>query len=473
MLNQPFVSIYFGKDCLQVVSLDQKKYKVKNICSAKIPSGTIKNNTVVDTKIVSKIISDIWSKTKINEKFVSLIIPEYSTFIKTVNLPNIELSEIKEALSWNLQEILPTPPEKTVVDWKIIAKNEKGYEVLVVSVEKSVLDSYLTPVEDAGLLPLMVEIPSVSLSKLIDSKEETQILIYVGSAESVFLFQSEGKLIGSSIVFDDNPGEIVKTAKRMVLHYDKFKVNRILLAGDIKNDLQNNLSESIKAPVDLIDSKFSNVEESIIKKYLIPISSQMQKPNIPEDPFSINLLPDNFVSDYKNIQSRLQVWSLTLASSLFVWIAFLGTLFSYLIINENLKNAKINLTNTPVDKNSIQQTVDKIANINKLTEKVMAVKTQTDPTKLLNEIFSSKPDGITINSYDIDFDKGLGIVSGIALDRNVLVKFRNDLDNLEIISSAELPVSSFEMDTNLEYQIKFSFSEPVTQTSKIKVDNIN
>lgn len=438
--------------------MDQRGHKVKNICSAKIPAGTIKNNCVVEQKVLAKIISDIWDKTKIKEKFVSLIIPEYSTFIKTINLPDLNISEINEALSFELQEILPTPLDKTVVDWKIIGKNEKGYEILVVSVEKSILDSYLSPVEDSGLLPLIVEIPSVSLSKLIESKDDTQILIYVGNSESVFVFQSEGKLLGSSIVLDDNGNEIIKTAKRMMLHYEKYKPSKILLAGKINDSLKNGLCEISKIPVELIDNVFPGVEESVIKEYLIPVSSQMQTPNVPEDPFSINLLPDNFVVEYKNIQARLQIWSLTLASSLFVWIAFLGVLFSYLLTNDNLKCAKSTLANTPVDKNSIQETINRINTVNDLSLKITKTRPEIEPINLINQIFLSKPEGLIITSYDIDFEKGLGLITGSAVERSAMVEFRNKLEELENISSVDLPVSSFELTQNPEFKINFVIS---------------
>lgn len=458
MLSKSFISIYVTEDSIQLVELNDSKKKASRYSTFELPDQLIKNNKIEDCLTFSKILKEVWKKLKINEKFISLIIPEYSSLIKILDLPNVNMSEIAEAVTWQLQELLPQPIEEYVMDWKILIKNEKGYQILAVAIERDVLGTYLTSCEGAGLYPVVVGIPSVSLINLIENKSSSCLFAYIGESETIFVVSQNEVILGSSVVGNSDIGELLKTAKMMIAHYKQTNVSKIVLGGKVNPQISEELNKALQLPVEVLPKSISNMSQEDFQKYLIPLSSQLQDPDIPADPFSLNLLPSDLIKEYKNAKVRLQTWSLTLASSLFVWISLIVSLASYFFMNQQINLQKQKLGQIPQSILKMSDVIQDIKNANEMSGKILAVKKVSfSSTGLVNKIYNSKPQEVVINMYDIDLDKGTGEIEGIAQNRQSLVTFRENLEKNTDIGNIEIPISNFESGSNLEFIMKFNY----------------
>ena len=85
MLKKNFVSIVFSANKLQILKLNSSKKKVEKHLTIDIPDGLIVNHKVQDVDILAKLLGQVWKKAGIKEKTVGLVVPEFSTFIKTLN----------------------------------------------------------------------------------------------------------------------------------------------------------------------------------------------------------------------------------------------------------------------------------------------------------------------------------------------------------------------------------------------------
>jgi DNA-binding ferritin-like protein (Dps family) len=464
MFKKSFVSLYFLPGELQIIQLDAGKKKIKKYATIGLPEGLIENYKVTDKKALTKILKSAWKKIQLKEKSIFIVIPEFSTFVKLFELADIEISELHEAVGWQVHEFLPETLKETMMDWKIISRGKKVYQILAVAVNKDILSRYIEAVEDAGLFPLVVEIPSLSLTRIAANDKEASLVIYLSSKNAVMVILDKDKVLGSSVVQDRDVQDLESTAKRMASHFKNIKITKLMVGGvNIDKSLIEKLSKSFGLRAELLSKSIKGLKEEEIQKYLIPISSQLQEPAEPADPFSLNLLPANLVDKYKRKKLKLQVWGLTLTITLFVSILFLLTLGIYIFMTQQISDFKSQNTAAFQLASKREEAMKQVRDINLMVDKVYSIR-QADmlPQEVLNDIARSSTGGIAVSDYKIDLDKGIVVLLGTATDRQSLLTFKQNLEGNPKVSQLEIPISSFTEEFNLDFEASFIYSkEPI------------
>lgn len=428
------------------------------MASVSLPAGVIENHTVKDEKALSKILRESWQKLKINEKTVGIVIPEFATFTKLLSLPGLQTGELSEAINWQAKDFLPTGKEDMSVDWKLVEKNKEELKVLVVAVKQQILNSYVSSIDEAGLLPVIVEIPSLSLSRLIGEEKQDSLIVYTLEGEGILLVTKNGGILGSSVVFNSDKSDIVSTAKRISKHFD-VDIKKIYIAGDLLGSgITSELEEIFKVVPSSIEINIEGLESKMFNEYLIPISLQFKKAFEPSDPRTVNLLPDFLVNRYKQKRVSIQVWGVTLTITLFIWSSFLLVLTMFLFLNQQYSSdlAKGNEQGSILQQR--KQTVQQVNQINSTVDKVEEIRSAfVDPKSVLNDIFASSNENLVIQNYVLDLDKGSVRLEGVSSDRSNLIEFKQALEGLDEVDKVTIPISNFEVDENLEFTADINY----------------
>ena len=332
MSGKKFVSIYFTQNKLQVARVDKTQKEVELFASVDIPPGLIAEYKVKDPKALSEIVKKIWLTHTIKEKLVGLVVPEFSTFTKSIDLPQVPLVELDEAVRWEAQDFLPTEVKDSVMDWKITRKLENSYQILSVAIPKDILAGFVDAVSLAGLFPIVVETPSLSLSRISDGDATGSLVIYANVGEAILLVREGEKILGSSVVDSSNQRAVLQTAIRMIAHYETVDVKKVQVGGmEIGKELYTGLSQDLKLPVEWMQFKAKGLDPKALQNYLIPLSLQLKDPTEPSDENSINLLPPSWVKSHRNKKLLGQIKGLVFVSSLVVLANFVVILIVFVL----------------------------------------------------------------------------------------------------------------------------------------------
>jgi hypothetical protein len=73
----------------------------------------------------------------------------------------------------------------------------------------------------------------------------------------------------------------------------------------------------------------------------------------------------------------------------------------------------------------------------------------------------------------MDFQKGSMVLNGVSVDRTSLINFEKNLEAVPEITQVTIPISSFEKETDLEFQLSFQYTKnlPLQQLNQIKAGN--
>lgn len=468
MLKRAFVSLSFSSSKkLQILQLESSKKKVKKFLSTDLPDGLIQNLRVQDEDALAKILKDLWKKTGFREKSVGIVVPESTTFTKTISLPKLITGELDEAVRWQAYEFLPYRPKEVVIDWKIIKEEELNYQILIVAMQKDILQGYVRAASKAGLFPLVVETPSLSLVRISDDVKEGRLVLYESFGEAILLVAEGEKIIGSSVVNIDDHEEVVRMSKRMLRHYEDLTVERVVVGGPkIDQQIAKKLEKELGKQVIGIRQVVAGMNQVQFHEYLIPISLQLKDPAEPADEATVNLLPQDLVKKYENERLKSQIWSLTLIVTLIVWICFFTSLGAYMFLGQQVNAYKNNdlLRRISPEK---AQTISQIEEINIVSKKTLdIIKVSYSPQTVINAISEARLDGVTINKYNIDLEAGNIVLIGRAATRQTLIDFKKALEEYKDFSLVQMPITSFEKEADLEFSMTFKYLPMIGKKTK-------
>jgi hypothetical protein len=238
---------------------------------------------------------------------------------------------------------------------------------------------------------------------------------------------------------------------------------------ELTEEIVSRLTDQLKIQFSLMKPQVSGIEEAKLQEYLVPLSMQFAEPAEPSDPKSLNLLPNSLVDKYKRERLRLQVWGLTLTITLFTSISFLVTLGTYLFMVQNINNLKEGGGVNQEFAEMRKELLNNVKAINKVSDRILDIKkVSVLPQQILNTIQSAKPQGVTIQSYTLDLDRGQVSVTGISSNRNSLIEFKERLEADSDYVNVTIPISNFEQEVNLEFTLSFQYKPVVPTPTPVK-----
>ena len=154
-----------------------------------LPAGAAKSGEVLETHTVASALKRLWTDGGFKSKDVVLGMGNQRVIARDLAMPKMPLAQIREALPFQVQDMLPMPVSESLLDFYPISEEEgeNGQVInglLVAAVKQSVLanvDAALL----AGLTPIDVDLIPFALTRLrarVHGGPETIALVDIGSS---------------------------------------------------------------------------------------------------------------------------------------------------------------------------------------------------------------------------------------------------------------------------------------------------
>ena len=196
----------FGLDIsdlsLKIVYL-KRKGKVLTLASfgyADIKPGIIKEGVIYDEDALADIIKMACQNVKgkkLNTSYVIASLPEEKSFLQVIKMPVMNEKELQSAIRFEAENYIPLPINEVYLDFQTItpAKDNHGHmDVLIVATPKKIVNTYVSCLRKANLIPLAIEIESEAIVRAL-IKNEIQIkpmgIIDFGKTSTDFIIFSD------------------------------------------------------------------------------------------------------------------------------------------------------------------------------------------------------------------------------------------------------------------------------------------
>ncbi len=193
----------FGLDLsdlsLKAVFLDEegKKDRIVSFGSVSLPFEAVSDGKILREDVVIEGVKTLLAKAgpgRIRSRRVFCSLPETKAFLRIVSLPEMDASEVKEAVKWEIEANIPLSLDQVYYDFQVLKRNvarEPGkMSILVVAVARSVVDQFVSALEAAGLEVVGFETESIAQARIFLSEGEddvTTLIIDIGDRRTSFL----------------------------------------------------------------------------------------------------------------------------------------------------------------------------------------------------------------------------------------------------------------------------------------------
>lgn len=186
------VGIDIGSTTVRAVEVEgatKARPNVIRYAEVPLPSGSARSGEVLETHTVASALKKLWSTGGFKSKNVVLGMGNQRVIARDLVMPKMSLSQIREALPFQVADMLPMPVSEALLDFYPISEGEgDGGAVvnglLVAAVKKSVLANVDAAVL-AGLNPVDVDLIPFALSRLqarAHGGPDTIAIVDVGSS---------------------------------------------------------------------------------------------------------------------------------------------------------------------------------------------------------------------------------------------------------------------------------------------------
>lgn len=115
-------------------------------------------------------------------------IPSARAFSRTFILPSSELSTLADAVEVEVSQYIPIPMSALYVDYEVIEKTKETATVIMSAVPRTVIDTSIKAVIDAGMRPVMVEPSAHAIARILEKTEDGKLLptviVDIGQAQT-------------------------------------------------------------------------------------------------------------------------------------------------------------------------------------------------------------------------------------------------------------------------------------------------
>ena len=165
-----------------------------------LPKGIMDAGVIRDEKALISIIKSLALEQKIT--YVKASLPEERMYLFKTEVPDGTAAEIHENIELRLDENVPLPPSEAVFYFDLIRDQlPLGKHTASVSVvPRKFVESYLSVLEAAGLIPVSFEVVPKSLARavVLSTDTDTKLIIHLMESKTGFYIVDEGVVLFTS-----------------------------------------------------------------------------------------------------------------------------------------------------------------------------------------------------------------------------------------------------------------------------------
>lgn len=184
-------------------------FRLVSFGSFPVPPGLITQGDIKKEEellpLIQKALREVRGE-KFSTKHVIASLPEEKAFVQVIQLPKMRPQDVVSAVAFESENYIPYPLETVYLDSEILDPLKDSLDhtdALVASLPRAVVDSYVSLLERAGLVPLALEIESLAAARALVPHHIASVPLLVidcgATRTSFIIFAGKGVRFTASI----------------------------------------------------------------------------------------------------------------------------------------------------------------------------------------------------------------------------------------------------------------------------------
>lgn len=319
--GQTQIGVSIGSSSVKIAELKKagKSYSLVHFGVAQLPDEAIQNREIVNHMAVVDALRGIVSQLKIKGRNVTISLSGAAVIIKKILLEQTSPKELGDAILWEAEQYVPFDINEVAFDYQVLNKNgpEGKMEIMLVACKRTIIDSYMAAIKDAGLSASIVDVDLFALQNAYESNyppEAPAAIVDIGAASLKLAI-----CIGGCPVFtrDSAVGGRMLTAeiqKHLNVSYQEAELLKIdgnaqgqvpQEVADLMHVMAENLAAEIKRSMDFYSA--SNTSSPV--QYVLLAGGGSRLPNLAKIVEDAVGLPVQLLNPFNSISYDAKIFN--------------------------------------------------------------------------------------------------------------------------------------------------------------------
>lgn len=229
-----------------------------------VDSKFVLSDSKSDQQKLAQAIKDLFTQARMTTRNVAVGLPSQKVFTAVVDFDRLTQAELSKAIHYQADSLIPTPLEKSKLDWAALGdspKDKTKIEVLLSSVENDYAEQRLDMLESIGLEVIAFEPDNLALTRALVAHDVTtpQMVLDIGSKSTDLVITLNGapRLTRS---IPTGAEAIIRSASQNLNIDEKQARQFVFKFGLGKDKLEGRIYDAIISSIDILTTE---IEKSI------------------------------------------------------------------------------------------------------------------------------------------------------------------------------------------------------------------
>lgn len=184
---------------VEVQGSTSKHPMLTNVHAVDLPEGAARDSEIIDIPAVSQALRELWESGKFKTKHVVLGVGNQRVLVRDHTVPVMPLQQVRQALPFQVADLLPVPVNETILDFYPIAEVEGSSPPemtgLLVAAIKESIETNVATLEDAGLKVKAVDLSPFALVRALTAAGQLdgcKTAVFIGDRTTFIVVVNEG-----------------------------------------------------------------------------------------------------------------------------------------------------------------------------------------------------------------------------------------------------------------------------------------
>lgn len=283
-----------GSETIKIVQVDKEKAAVKLVAAGMIKNPVSSVSLALDNELIllAEAIAKLKKEARVSLKKVIVSLPERHVFVQETHLPRMKEEELRQAIPWEAESLIPKPLSEVNLDWEILDDGSKSpdgkMKILLVAAPKKLIDSYVKVIKMAGLEIEALVTESIATVKSVKQSvlNKDCLVLNMGAESADILIMKEGNLYLTKSLASS--GKAISKAISLKLNLDFNVAEEYKKTYGLSDQVEGKIYSSIEPILSLLagDIKkaisFYEAEDKKLLKLMILAGGTSLLSGIPE-----------------------------------------------------------------------------------------------------------------------------------------------------------------------------------------------
>ncbi|WP_299036578.1 type IV pilus assembly protein PilM [uncultured Pseudokineococcus sp.] len=168
--------------------------------SVALPHGAVRDGDVLDGPAVAAALTELWSLGRFRSRKVTIGVASQRVVVRSVDLPKMPPEDLRKALPFQVQDVLPMPVDEAVLDFQPVEERTSGGQTtirgLLVAASEDAVMARVEAVRAAGLRVVGVDLVPFALLRSVasppGSRDGAEAVVDIGARVTNVAVHAQG-----------------------------------------------------------------------------------------------------------------------------------------------------------------------------------------------------------------------------------------------------------------------------------------